>query len=790
MDLERPEPFSLSSSSSVIEGISCQLDTRSATATSSITKAVIASQRSDFFSDLQTNSPPPSQSCMLNVSQPQICASVLLVAGSSFSTTVSSADSRNCFSNVDVSSAIIGTPRRSCLSNESDRDILSNEMDQINNSKICPLQGCSLGSKSSEADVHCSHFAKLQPETLVSLRSTSLNAVGTGSQPLVAMEDDLDTELANFTPNEIKNDTCKDPESQLAVPFVELVLAPVCSVEPVCVEMAHCVNGSVCLEPSPERIWGPQISFLTFSCLDISRTEVMGNIRQVNSTGCLETLGTGRHLESDHRTTKTKLLASDGDFSCSAQSVLNSEKSSKFEKSFNDEHKSGSVSKSFLEFDLGRVVHNGSFRSSKKSSVGRSLGWYSPSTRHKREESSPVLKPKETWKGKVVRTFKRYGSATMLPTCEPVFQRTKGTFGVPIELCTLSSKNKNLPLFVEFCSHIIEERGLENQGIYRVPGNSGSLKQMVEDLNEDPTGLCAENEKWLDVNVASSLLKLFFRRLPEPLITNELYQPVIAASRVIDSGSRLLKLRKVLRELPPINFQTFQFLAQHLRHVVEHEQVNKMDAHNLAIIFGPTLIRPYDNSVVTMVSDMNDQCRVVESIILHSDWFFGDLEDEVAMLRSEDSKDSTPVSSMSEELLAKAHQLGDIRRSVWCSSPAGPGADRNIEIPEADHKEKAKGVENPIHSNNDSGLATTTPSAAVTDDCRREVVFEIKRYPAYHFSDSSTFCTENAKPKVRRTHSNESLGRTGSSTAGHPSRQAKSPRPQTAFDASGMRLAK
>lgn len=56
----------------------------------------------------------------------------------------------------------------------------------------------------------------------------------------------------------------------------------------------------------------------------------------------------------------------------------------------------------------------------------------------------------------------------------------------------------------------------------------------------------------------------------------ELYQPVIAASRVVDSGSRLMKLRKVLRELPPINFQTFQFLAQHLRHVVEHEQVNKV----------------------------------------------------------------------------------------------------------------------------------------------------------------------------------------------------------------------
>lgn len=44
--------------------------------------------------------------------------------------------------------------------------------------------------------------------------------------------------------------------------------------------------------------------------------------------------------------------------------------------------------------------------------------------------------------------------------------------------------------------------------------------------------------------------------------------------------------------------------------------------------------------------------------LFQSDWFFGDLEEEVEMQISEDSKESTPVSSMSEELLAKAHQLG------------------------------------------------------------------------------------------------------------------------------------
>lgn len=42
-----------------------------------------------------------------------------------------------------------------------------------------------------------------------------------------------------------------------------------------------------------------------------------------------------------------------------------------------------------------------------------------------------------------------------------------------------------------------------------------------------------------------------------------------------------------------------------------------MDPHNLAIVFGPTLVRPQEDSMVVMVRDMTDQCKVIESIIIH-----------------------------------------------------------------------------------------------------------------------------------------------------------------------------
>jgi len=40
-----------------------------------------------------------------------------------------------------------------------------------------------------------------------------------------------------------------------------------------------------------------------------------------------------------------------------------------------------------------------------------------------------------------------------------------------------------VPLVVEVCTQVVEERGLANQGIYRVPGNSLAINNLVEDLN-------------------------------------------------------------------------------------------------------------------------------------------------------------------------------------------------------------------------------------------------------------------------------------------------------------------
>ena len=134
-----------------------------------------------------------------------------------------------------------------------------------------------------------------------------------------------------------------------------------------------------------------------------------------------------------------------------------------------------------------------------------------------------------------------------------------------------------------------------------------------------------EDHRWNDVNVVSSLLKSFFRKLPDPLFTLNLYQVFIDASNIEDSTTRLNTLRHLVKnKLPVPHRETLQAMVQHLCKVAEKSETNKMDLRNLAIVFGPTLVRTSDDNMLSMINDMSHQCKIVESILSNCDSFFKD----------------------------------------------------------------------------------------------------------------------------------------------------------------------
>uniref|UniRef100_A0A8D3E0P9 Uncharacterized protein n=1 Tax=Scophthalmus maximus TaxID=52904 RepID=A0A8D3E0P9_SCOMX len=169
-------------------------------------------------------------------------------------------------------------------------------------------------------------------------------------------------------------------------------------------------------------------------------------------------------------------------------------------------------------------------------------------------------------------------------------RKQSGVFGVKISVVTKRERSK-VPLIVRQCVEEIERRGMEEVGIYRVSGvatDIQALKAAFDSNNRDVSVMMRE----MDVNAIAGTLKLYFRELPEPLFTDDLYPNFAGGIALSDSVAKESCMLNLLLSLPEPNLVTFLFLLDHLKRVAENESINKMSLHNLATVFGPTLLRP------------------------------------------------------------------------------------------------------------------------------------------------------------------------------------------------------
>ncbi|KAL6114708.1 bcr [Pungitius sinensis] len=169
-------------------------------------------------------------------------------------------------------------------------------------------------------------------------------------------------------------------------------------------------------------------------------------------------------------------------------------------------------------------------------------------------------------------------------------RKQSGVFGVKINVVTKRERSK-VPLIVRQCVEEIERRGMDEVGIYRVSGVATdilALKAAFDSNNRDVSVTMRE----MDVNAIAGTLKLYFRELPEPLFTDDLYPNFADGIALSDCVAKESCMLNLLLSLPEPNLVTFLFLLDHLKRVTENESVNKMSLHNLATVFGPTLLRP------------------------------------------------------------------------------------------------------------------------------------------------------------------------------------------------------
>ncbi|KAG7317374.1 hypothetical protein KOW79_019672 [Hemibagrus wyckioides] len=174
-------------------------------------------------------------------------------------------------------------------------------------------------------------------------------------------------------------------------------------------------------------------------------------------------------------------------------------------------------------------------------------------------------------------------------------------------------ENTTVPRFVEKCIKSVERRGLTIDGIYRVSGNLAVIQKLRHKADHEED-LDLEDGQWEEIHVITGALKLFFRELPEPLFPYSFFEKFIAAIQISDVSQRVSYMRDLVRALPLPNHNTMEVLFRHLRRVIDHSDSNRMSFQSMAIVFGPTLLRPEEESG-NMAVHMVFQNQIVELIL-------------------------------------------------------------------------------------------------------------------------------------------------------------------------------
>uniref|UniRef100_A0A8C5D135 Rac GTPase activating protein 1 n=1 Tax=Gouania willdenowi TaxID=441366 RepID=A0A8C5D135_GOUWI len=172
----------------------------------------------------------------------------------------------------------------------------------------------------------------------------------------------------------------------------------------------------------------------------------------------------------------------------------------------------------------------------------------------------------------------------------------------------------SIPPLVISCVNEIEQRGLCEAGLYRLSGSYVQVKDLKEEfLLTNMVPVLSEVE---NINTVTGLLKDFLRNLKEPLLTFRLTQAFMDAAEVSDEENSFSLLYQSISDLPKANRDTLAFLVLHLQRVAESLET-RMDIHNLALVFGPTIVGHAvpNPDLMTIMWDTNRQIKVMEHLL-------------------------------------------------------------------------------------------------------------------------------------------------------------------------------
>ncbi|XP_078407030.1 rho GTPase-activating protein 26-like isoform X4 [Cetorhinus maximus] len=199
---------------------------------------------------------------------------------------------------------------------------------------------------------------------------------------------------------------------------------------------------------------------------------------------------------------------------------------------------------------------------------------------------------------------------------EPVYNLNKDN---PISEGTAQLDKVGFDL-VKKCIRAVEERGINEQGLYRIAGVNSRVQKLLGLLMGAADVDLETSTEW-EIKTITSTLKHYLRVLPAPLMTFQLQHNFIKAAKLDHPESRLSEIHKYVHRLPEKNRAMLEITIKHLAKVSNNHKQNLMTVANLGVVFGPTLLRPQEETVAAIM-DIKFQNIIVEILIENHETIF------------------------------------------------------------------------------------------------------------------------------------------------------------------------
>ncbi|KAM9799715.1 SLIT-ROBO Rho GTPase-activating protein 3 isoform 4-T4 [Syngnathus typhle] len=188
----------------------------------------------------------------------------------------------------------------------------------------------------------------------------------------------------------------------------------------------------------------------------------------------------------------------------------------------------------------------------------------------------------------------------------------------------IQDSGQAIPLVVESCVRYINLYGLQQQGIFRVPGSQVEVNDIKNSFERGEDPLIDDHNEH-DINSVAGVLKLYFRGLENSLFPKEHFLDFISTIKLESGAERARHIQQIVVTLPRTIIIVMRYLFAFLNHLSQYSDENMMDPYNLAICFGPTLMPiPDSQDPVSCQAHVNE---VIKTIIIHNEVIFPSLRE-------------------------------------------------------------------------------------------------------------------------------------------------------------------